>query len=468
VNTMDAYHAAHPTQPNVGSEQGSTVGTRGIYADDKARGYVSAYDDHGQSWSNTAEQWWSFFDPRPWLSGGFVWTGFDYRGEPTPYAWPCVNSHFGILDTCGFAKDNFWYYKAWWNRDQPVLHLLPHWNWAGREGREIDVRALSNCDEVELFLNGRSVGRQAMPRDSELKWQVPYAPGTPSAKGYKGGQLVAEAKVETTGAPAAVQLTPDRAAINADGEDVAVITVAVQDDHGRVVPVAGNNIAFELAGPGRIIGVGNGDPSSHEPDVYFSLPTMRTIPVDGWRWKKRAEVDTPNLPEEGVAFDDAAWDPVDVNAASGPMGMRERAVFRTRFTVSAEDLAAPGVELWFGKIEGDGFIYVNGKLLGRSGDPRAASVHDVKALLHPGENTVAVGIANWGSAAGLNQGVKLRLIDPPAPVEWRRSVFNGVAQFIVRAAKTSGPITLTARAGGLAPATVTITANPATPRPAAP
>ena len=172
ADNMDAYHAAHPQQPNVGSEQGSTVGTRGIYANDPARGYVSAYDDNAPTWSNTAEQWWSFFDPRPWLSGGFVWTGFDYRGEPTPYGWPCINSHFGILDTCGFPKDNFWYYQSWWT-DQPVLHLLPHWNWAGREGQEIDVRALSNCEEVELFLNGRSLGRQTMKRDSELKWKVP-------------------------------------------------------------------------------------------------------------------------------------------------------------------------------------------------------------------------------------------------------------------------------------------------------
>ena len=268
TNNMDAYHAAHPNQPNVGSEQGSTVSTRGIYTNDAARGYVSAYDDNAQKWSNTAEEWWSFFAPRPWLSGGFIWTGFDYRGEPTPYGWPCINSHFGILDTCGFRKDNFWYYQAWWT-DKPVLHLLPHWNWPGREGQEIDVRALSNCEEVELFLNGQSLGRQTMKKDSELKWKVKYAPGTLSAKGYKNGQLVAETKVETTGAPAAIQLTPDRSTINADGEDVSVFTVAVTDAQGRVVPVATDLIHFELSGPGKILGVGNGDPSCHEPDVYL-------------------------------------------------------------------------------------------------------------------------------------------------------------------------------------------------------
>jgi beta-galactosidase len=257
-NTMDAYHAAHPRQPNIGSEQGSTVSTRGIYFDDPRRGYVSAYDDHAQSWSNTAEEWWTFFDTRPWLSGGFVWTGFDYRGEPTPYGWPCVNSHFGVLDTAGFPKDNFWYYQSWWT-DRPVLHLLPHWSWAGREGQEIDVRALSNADEVELFLNGRSLGTQRMRRDSELRWKVAYAPGALSAKAFRAGRMVAETRIETTGAPTSVALAVDRPAIDADGRDVAVVAVSVVDGQGRIVPAASSSIGFGIEGPGRIVGVGNGD-----------------------------------------------------------------------------------------------------------------------------------------------------------------------------------------------------------------
>ena len=467
ADNMDAYHAAHPRQPNVGSEQGSTVGTRGIYTDDPERGYVSAYDDHGQSWSNTAKEWMSFFDPRPWLSGGFVWTGFDYRGEPTPYGWPCINSHFGILDTCGFPKDNFWYYKSWWT-SQPVLHLLPHWNWAGREGQEIDVRALSNCEEVELFLNGRSFGRQTMKRDSELKWKVPYAPGALSAKGFKGGQVVAETKVETTGAPAAVQLAPDRAAIDANGEDVSVVTVSIADDHGRVVPVAANAIKFELEGPGRIIGVGNGDPSCHEPDVVVSAPTLRTIPVDGWRWKEIADPYVANLPEEGVQFDDAAWTSDDVQAESGPLKLRGRAVFRARFAVTAADLAASGVELWFGKIEGDASVYVNGQRIGSGSDSRSATVFDVKTLLHPGENTVAVAIAIYGETGGVNKGVRVRLVDRAPAVAWSRSVFNGLAQVIVQSAKEAGAIKLTARAEGLPAATVMLQAKTAPLRPALP
>ena len=143
----------------VGTETASTVSTRGIYENDKAKGYVSAYDRNAPPWATTAEKWWTFYDARPFLAGGFAWTGFDYRGEPTPYGWPCISSHFGIMDVCGFPKDNYFYYQAWWG-SKPVLHLFPHWNWSGREGELIDVRCFSNCDEVELLLNNKSLGGQ--------------------------------------------------------------------------------------------------------------------------------------------------------------------------------------------------------------------------------------------------------------------------------------------------------------------
>ena len=269
---MAAYRAAHPDQPNVGTEQASTVGTRGIYENDKVRGYVGAYDDNAPKWANTAEEWYSIFAARPWLSGGFVWTGFDYRGEPTPYGWPCISSHFGVLDTCGFPKDNFYYYQSWWTTNT-VLHLLPHWNWPGKEGQEIRVDALSNCKSVELFLNGASLGKQDMKPDSKLSWRVKYAPGVLSAKGFDaGGKVIAETKVETTGEPVQIQLTPDRKIISADGADVAVFTVAALDAQGRVVPVAQNKINFHLEGAGKILGVGNGDPSCHEPDTFAAQP----------------------------------------------------------------------------------------------------------------------------------------------------------------------------------------------------
>ena len=465
---MDDYHGKHPLQPNVGSEQGSTVGTRGIFADDKVRGYVSSYDDWAPSWAQTAETWVTFFSTRPWMSGGFVWTGFDYRGEPTPYGWPCVSSHFGIMDTCGFPKANFWYYKAWWS-GETVLQLIPHWNWAGREGQEIDVRAESNCEEVELFLNGKSLGRQAMKRCSEIKWKVPYEPGRLSARGFRNRKAVAETSVETTGEAVAMQLKPDRGAIGANGEDVAAFTVSIVDAQGRTVPVAGNKVDFELTGPGRIRGVGNGDPSCHEPDTFVAVAPSRSIPIDGWRWKKVPDVDKQDLPEESVSFDDWSWDPVDVRSDSGPLGMMQRAVYRARFDVSASDLNSAAVELAFGKIAGGSSIYVNGQQIAGSIDPRFEAVFDVKALLHPGTNVIAVPVASWDpDGAGIGRGVLLRLQGDPGPVKWSRSAFNGLAEVIVQASKEAGPIALTARSEGLQPATFTLVSKAMASRPAVP
>ena len=195
TGNIERLRTNHTAQPLIGSEVASTETTRGIYADDAARGYVSAYGERGVSkpWG-----WWPYFADHPFAEGGFVWTGFDYRGEPTPYKWPDISSHFGIMDMCGFPKDIYYYYQAWWT-DKPVLHLAPHWNWAGREGQEIKVRCFGNCKTVELFLNDKSLGRQAMEPNGYLDWQVPYAPGTLLAVGRDGDRPVAESKVETTG-----------------------------------------------------------------------------------------------------------------------------------------------------------------------------------------------------------------------------------------------------------------------------
>jgi beta-galactosidase len=262
---IDDFHTKFPKLPSIGSEVASTVSTRGIYADDRTLGYVNAYDRTAPAWGSTAEEWWSVYDTRAFLQGGFVWTGFDYRGEPTPYAWPCISSHFGLIDTCGFPKDLFYYYQAWWG-SAPVLHLFPHWNWAGQEGKEIEIWCHSNLERVELFVNGQSAGVRDVARYKHVDWKVPYAPGVIEARGYRGGQVVLTEKRETTGPAAAVRLVPDRPRISSNGEDVSLVTVQVVDAQGRVVPTASNDIAFAVTGPGNIIGVGNGDPSSHEPD----------------------------------------------------------------------------------------------------------------------------------------------------------------------------------------------------------
>jgi beta-galactosidase len=247
------------------SEDASTLCTRGIYQDDEIKGYVRAYDANGPRWGYNAMDCLKFYAERPWIMGTFIWTGFDYRGEPTPYKWPCISSHFGILDTCGYPKDNFFYYQAWWS-DKTVLHILPHWNWAGKEGQDIDVRCLTNCEQAELFLNGKSLGRQSVAEYGDARWKVKYEPGTLLAKGYKDGKEIAQAKIETAGPPAKISLIPDCASINADGEDAAMVRVEIRDAQDRLCPLADNLVKLKISENGQIIGVGNGDPSSHESD----------------------------------------------------------------------------------------------------------------------------------------------------------------------------------------------------------
>jgi beta-galactosidase len=245
IGKYDAYHRAHPRQPLFGSETASAVGTRGVYENDRERGYVSAYDVNAPDWGDSAEKAWRALGEREFMAGGFVWTGFDYKGEPTPYGWPCVNSHFGIMDICGFPKDSYYYYQAWWS-GKPVLHLLPHWTWPGKEGQPLAVRAVAPLGHVE--------------------WTPQYEPGVLSAKGFQAGRLVAQDQADTTGPPAQIGLKPFKTRLLADGEDVVPVEVSVLDAMGRVVPVAGNLVAFSVSGAGAIAGVGNGDPSCHEAD----------------------------------------------------------------------------------------------------------------------------------------------------------------------------------------------------------
>ncbi len=265
LDAIDPYRAAHPRRRLVGSETASTVSTRGTYATDSLRNWVSAYDVNRPAWADLAEKWWQFYAARPFLAGGFAWTGFDYRGEPTPYGWPSVSSQFGIVDTCGFPKDMFHYYRACWS-GQPVLHLFPHWNWQERLGEPIRVWVYCNLDEVELLLNGRSLGSRRMPSLGHLEWPVKYEPGILEARGRRKHEVVLTARRETTGRPAAIRLTPDRREIRADGEDVVMLRVETVDSAGRHVPTANMPIQFSVSGAGRFRGVGNGDPNCQESD----------------------------------------------------------------------------------------------------------------------------------------------------------------------------------------------------------
>ncbi len=271
----DGQHKKFPQQAGWGTEEGSTFATRGVYVDDSSAHLLAAYDRKPRPKAYSIEEGWNYYAKRHFLAGMFIWTGFDYRGEETPFGWPSTGSYFGMLDQCGFLKDDAWYLRSWWG-DKTVLHLLPHWNWKGKEGQPINVWAYSNCEEVELFLNKKSIGRKSMPLNGHLEWKVNYQPGILEAIGYKDGKKIAHESVRTTGDPVAVQLTANRD-IYADKEDIAVITVDTRDKEGLHVPTADNEINFSITGPGRIIGVGNGDPVSHETDKF----------MQGIGWKRR-------------------------------------------------------------------------------------------------------------------------------------------------------------------------------------
>ncbi|MDI3318373.1 beta-galactosidase GalA [Pinibacter soli] len=262
LDAIDAYHLKRPSQPVIGTEVGSTVTTRGIYVKDTSSAYVPDHDITYPHWATTAEKWWQWAYGRPWFMGGFVWTGFDYRGEPTPFKWPNISSHFGIMDMCGFPKNNYYYYQAWWS-NKDVLQLSPHWNHSGKNGQMIDVWVNSNAAEVELFLNNKSLGEKTMPVNGHLQWSVAYEAGVLKAIGYKKGKQF-QTQIETTGVSSQIKIEADQANVSAG--DAVIVNVSALDSNGRSVPDADNEISFFIEGDATIIGVGNGDPSSHEPD----------------------------------------------------------------------------------------------------------------------------------------------------------------------------------------------------------
>ena len=282
-NDVDNRKAANPSWKIVGTEETTGCGTRGVYFSFPGRMVSMNRDTTHHHVENVIERGWKFYAERPWAAGLFYWTGFDYRGEPNPLKYPAHDSEFGIFDYCGFPKDEAYYLKAWWT-DEPVLHIFPHWNLAGHEGEEIELWAYSNCDEVELVVNGRKQGRQAMPKNGHLKWKATYQPGKVVAYGYKQGKRIMTQTIETTKPAYKTVLKSDRSSITADGRDLAVITVEVQDQKGRIVPDACPMLHFTLEGAGRILGAGNGDPmylgADHPKDQncrQFSIPAFNGL-----------------------------------------------------------------------------------------------------------------------------------------------------------------------------------------------
>ena len=248
------------------SEDTSSWMTRGVYKSDTNSSFADSADVVAAPWGATHRKAWQAIAARPFVAGGFVWTGFDYRGEPQKFSWPSVSSVFGIMDTCGFPKAAYYMHQAAWIENRPVLEILPHWNWPGREDQLIKVMVLSNVEKVELFLNGKSLGEKTVDKLVGGEWNVPYAPGKLEAVARKDGKEVARCVVETTGEPVALKLVPDREMLAGDGVDAQPIKVCAVDAQGREVPTANFPVTFEISGPGIIIGHGNGDNTSHEPE----------------------------------------------------------------------------------------------------------------------------------------------------------------------------------------------------------
>ncbi|WP_223653617.1 beta-galactosidase GalA [Hymenobacter psoromatis] len=464
----DAYHAKFPDKPSWGTEEGSTHATRGIYFTDKDKHYIAAYDAKPSPKFYSIEGGWQYYAARPYLAGMFIWTGFDYRGEPTPFGWPSITSYFGMMDLCGFPKDNVWYLKAWWT-DQTVLHLLPHWNWAGREGQPIAVWAYSNCDEVELFLNKKSQGRKPMTKNSHLEWQVPYAPGTLEAVGYRQGKKIATDVVRTTAEPAAIQLRPNKPTVQATREDLAVVTVQLTDKNNRPVPTANQEVTFSLSGPGRIIGVGNGDPTSLEPDRF--IETVRVLTLDNLR--ERGADSPTSGPEISADFDDAGWAPAFTSRqydAAQLVPTSSYYVTRGSFELP-QTLAGSAVTLFYQPIGREQTIYVNGHAVAQNLTGEQATKNSFTldiAWLKPGKNSI-VFVATpllrkqyWDVPNMLPGTIQVRT---PAAA-WQRKTFNGLAQVLVQSTQAAGDITLTATAPGLKTSVLKIKSVAAPQRPA--
>jgi beta-galactosidase len=276
--TYDTWHGSQPSWKLFASESSSAVRSRGVYKLPANQNILtssdnqcSSYDNSVVAWGTSAEGSWQSINSRAFMAGEFIWTGFDYIGEPTPYGWPSKSSYFGAIDTAGFPKDIFYFYQSRWNYSGPTMVHIAPMDWTSwTAGQSVPIYVYSNADSVELFLNGASLGSQnvvavaSQAKSGHLQWSVPFSPGTLEAKATKNGTVVTTDTVQTAGAPAAVLLKVDRASITADGLDLAYVEADIVDSKGVLVPQASNEVSFTITGPGKIVGVDNGNPISHE------------------------------------------------------------------------------------------------------------------------------------------------------------------------------------------------------------
>lgn len=414
VADYDRFHAARPDMPFTSSEDASAFMMRGEFTTDYDKNLIASYDEDFAFWGNSHRDAWQAIASRDYVAGGFVWTGFDYRGEPTPLAWPSVSSFFGIMDLNGFPKTAYYIHRAQWIKDEPQAYLAPHWNWASKKGETIPVLVMSNVERVELLLNGNSLGEQVVDPYQMNTFNVEYQPGKLEVIGFSGNKEVVRNHVETTGKAVAVQLVPDREALLGDGFDAMPITVQAIDAEGRVVPTDNSHITFEITGAGRSIGHGNGNPNSHEDEkgksrklfnglaqlivqshydsegtisvlatspnltsAHVKIPVKRvssvpfvpkqTAPhVHLVDWRTSPVTDERPDPTQKVADNDMnSWgwgQPPFHSQAKGELAPARYRLYRAHFT-PRKNLAQGNGTLYFGDVTGRLEVWLNGKLL---------------------------------------------------------------------------------------------------------
>ncbi len=461
VPDYDRYHKANPGKPFTSAEDTSAFMTRGEFTTDKNRNIVASYDDDFARWGNSHRDAWQAIDSRPYVAGGFVWTGFDYRGEPTPHEWPSVSSVFGIMDMNGFPKTAYYLHQVQWIKDRPLIHIAPHWNWQGWEGKEIRVMVMANVERVKLLLNGRELGEPQVDPYRMNTFQVAYEPGKLEALGYKGGKEVVRTSVETTGKAVALELLPDRVSLAGDGRDAMPITVRALDAQGRAVPVDNSQVSFEVSGAGQSIGHGNGDPNSHEDEkgktrqlfnglaqlivqsrfdrigssgellVTATAPGLTAasvrIPVQKTagipfvavsyaptlylqNWRISPAFTTRPDPAQTLADNDMntwSWGQppmLEVAAKDGDAKSNHFHLFRSNFTMDNK-LASGKARLFFSRIHGKAEVWLNGKLLGAKTSVSTGDLSvDLPAVEGPAQLTVLVE-GEPGKKAGLEASI---------------------------------------------------------------
>ncbi len=406
----DAVHARHPDKPIFSSEDTSSFMTRGAWKSDRDAHVMAGYDEEPAPWGETHRDAWQAINTRDFIAGTFVWSGFDYHGEPTPFEYPSNSTFFGILDLCGFDKSAANIHRAQWIDDKPYVGVSPHWNW--KRGDKIRVMACSNCDEVELHVNSLSFGRQKVDRYRMNYWDnIEFFPGALEVRAYRGGKQVATARCETAGKAVALRLTPDRLNMNGDGRDAQPVTVEAIDAQGRTVPLAENMVSFDISG-GAIIGLGNGDPNCLEPEKGSQRSLFNGLAqvivqagekVGGLRLRawadglKTAELDLPvaSVPLPPLQATGPStqvldnWfrappsssqpDPATVNAADWSwfrpdgslfpaLGAGQYSLCTTAITPLAGVQQSGGV-LELLNVRGACDVYADGQLLGSKGDP---------------------------------------------------------------------------------------------------